>query len=158
MKTTNPLALDAQICFPLYAASRLVTWLYQPLLAEIDLTYPRYLVLLVLWENDGLPLKEIGRRLLLDSGTLTPLLRALEKQRLIRRSRDPHDGRTLQVRLTREGRALRSRAECIPAKLLARAGTSPASLRSLKKELDALLVSLRELHTDNGGEVEEGVG
>lgn len=153
MKSANPLALDAQICFPLYAGSRLVTWLYQPMLAELGLTYPRYLVLLVLWEHDGLPLKEIGRRLLLDSGTLTPLLRALEKQRLIRRSRDPDDGRTLQIHLTREGRALRSRAECIPTKLLTRAGTSPASLRSLKKELDALLVSLRQLQNESSGDI-----
>ena len=140
----DSLALENQICFPVYASSRLMTALYQPLLTEIGLTYPRYLVMLVLWEADGIALKEIGRRLLLDSGTLTPLLRALEKQGLLKRRKDPDDERSLIVLLTAKGRALREKAACIPEQLLKKTGASSSDLMRLKKELDRLLFTLQE--------------
>jgi DNA-binding MarR family transcriptional regulator len=112
------LRLDNQVCFPLYAAARAVMQAYQPLLARLGLTYPRYLVLLVLWEEDGLSVKQIGRRLHLDSGTLTPLLKRLEQAGLVRRLRATHDERVLQVSLTAAGRRLERRAQEIPQALL----------------------------------------
>lgn len=143
-QTVDSLALENQICFPVYASSRLMTALYRPLLAGIGLTYTRYLVMLVLWEADGIALKEIGRRLLLDSGTLTPLLRALEKQGLLKRRKDPHDERNLIVLLTAKGRALRKKAACIPGQLLKKTGASPSDVDRLKKELDRLIFTLQE--------------
>jgi DNA-binding MarR family transcriptional regulator len=112
------LRLDNQVCFPLYAAARAVMQAYQPLLARLGLTYPQYLVLLVLWEEDGRSVKQIGRRLHLDSGTLTPLLKRLEQAGLVRRLRATHDERVVQVSLTAAGRRLERRAQEIPQALL----------------------------------------
>src|SRR3954447_10951939 len=111
------LLLDNQVCFPLYAAARAVTQAYQPLLAALGLTYPQYLVLLVLWEEDGLSVTQIGRRLHLDSGTLTPLLKRLAPAGLVRRARAAGDGRGVQVFLTAAGRRLERRAEEVPQAL-----------------------------------------
>ena len=112
------LALDDQICFKLYAAHHAVQRLYKPLLEPLELTYTQYLALLVLWEEDGLSVRQLGARLGLDSGTLTPMLKRLDGAGRIRRVRAQHDGRVVHIYLTDEGRALRARAESVPVALL----------------------------------------
>ena len=108
------LALDQQLCFALYAASLAMTKAYKPLLAPLGLTYPQYLVMLVLWEGDGLGVSQLGARLALDSGTLTPLLKRLEAQALVQRLRDASDERRVRLHLTASGRALRAQAMAVP--------------------------------------------
>src|SRR3954451_24599209 len=110
MAQRDPLQLEDQLCFALYHASRALTRAYGPLLEPLGLTYPQYLVLLVLWERDGLAVKDIGERLKLDSGTLTPLLKRLEQQGLVARQRGEDDERVVRVHLTPAGRGLRTRA------------------------------------------------
>lgn len=132
--------LDNQVCFALYTASRLVTRAYRPLLDELGLTYAQYLALLVLWErrDQGEPpaaVKDLGQRLLLDSGTLTPLLKRLERQGLITRTRDEHDERTLRIALTPAGSALSERAAQVPAQLLC--DSEPVLLEELAGLRDA---------------------
>lgn len=117
MKDTSVLHLENQFCFPLYAASRLTTKLYTPLLKELDLTYPQYLVLLVLWENDLQTVNEIGNCLLLESNTLTPLLKRLEQKKLIKRTRKKEDERIVTIALTEQGKSLKERAVLIPKKI-----------------------------------------
>jgi DNA-binding MarR family transcriptional regulator len=116
-KDFDPLKLENQMCFPLYAAARKVTNLYTPFLAELDLTYTQYIVMMVLWEKDGISVKELGAKLFLDSGTLTPLLKNLEKKGFLSRSRSAEDERITIVSLSREGRALREKALGIPAEV-----------------------------------------
>ncbi|MFJ8540809.1 MarR family winged helix-turn-helix transcriptional regulator [Streptomyces sp. NPDC093586] len=111
------LLLDDQLCFALYAASRAVTGLYRPKLDNLGLTYPQYLVMLALWDRDELSVKELGAALQLDYGTLTPLLKRLEANGLLRRERRPDDERTVILTLTEEGTALRERASAIPAEI-----------------------------------------
>jgi MarR family transcriptional regulator, organic hydroperoxide resistance regulator len=132
MARLDPLYLDHQLCFALYSASRAVTRAYAPLLAPLGLTYPQYLVLLVLWERDGLAVNRLGQRLALDSGTLTPLLKRLERQRLVERRRAAADERVVRIFLTPAGRALRSRARKVPMEMACRAGYDLASDRSLR--------------------------
>lgn len=112
------LELDDQLCFALYAASRAVTQAYRPALEALGLTYPQYLVLMVLWAGDDLALKDVGERLHLDSGTLTPLVKRLEARGLLVRSRDAEDERRTRLRLTDKGRALKARAHAVPESLL----------------------------------------
>lgn len=114
------LNLDNQLCFATYAASRLITKQYRPLLKKIGLTYPQYLVMLVLWEKDNVTVKALGERLYLDSGTLTPLLKRLEKNELIERNRSSADERKVFVSLTAEGVFLRTKASDIPKVILDR--------------------------------------
>lgn len=114
----NPLKLEHQMCFPLYAAARKVTGLYTPVLAELDLTYTQYIVMLVLWEKDEVSVKEIGERLFLDSGTLTPLLKNLEKKGLLTRNRSKEDERVTIAKLTEEGKALREKALKVPEQVV----------------------------------------
>ena len=109
--------LSNQLCFPLYAAARKVTALYTPFLTELNLTYTQYLVLLVLWEQDGIPVSEICRRLHLDNGTVSPLLKKLEKEGLLEKSRSPEDERVVLITLTDTGCALQERAKEIPGKV-----------------------------------------
>jgi DNA-binding MarR family transcriptional regulator len=109
------LLLDEQLCFAIYSTSRSITDAYRPLLAELGLTYPQYLVMLVLWERDRRPVKEISAALDLDYGTLSPLLKRIEAAGLIGRIRDPGDERSVAVTLTEKGERLRARAEGIPA-------------------------------------------
>lgn len=111
------LKLDAQLCFPLYACSREIIKRYRPFLKPLDLTYTKYVVMLVLWEEDGIGLKDIGERLFLDSGTLTPLLKSLEEQGLITRSRDPRDERNVVINLTSKGKTLKDKAKEVPIKM-----------------------------------------
>lgn len=139
MSERDPLHLDQQLCFALYNASRALTRAYAPLLAPLGVTYPQYLVLLVLWEHDGLPVNEVGQRLALDSGTLTPLLKRLERQGLVERRRGADDERIVRIHLTSEGRALRGKARKIPMELACSAGYDVDSERSVRE-----LVRLRE--------------
>lgn len=146
----SSLALDAQLCFALYSASRAMTRAYAVLLDPLGLTYPQYVTLLVLWEQDGVSVTEIGMRLELDSGTLTPLLKRLEQQGLIRRTRSEADERVVLIWLTLKGRTLKEQAKQIPVALLRRAGLSTkddkqrSALLSLKTELLDLAARLRE--------------
>ena len=138
------LRLDNQVCFALYSASLAMTKLYKPLLDRIGLTYPQYLVMLVLWEQDGVTVSELGERLFLDSGTLTPLLKRLESQGQIARLRDVQDERRVRITLTAEGRALRDQAEAIPQCVLQSSQCSIAELTALTTELKQLRDRLSE--------------
>jgi MarR family transcriptional regulator, organic hydroperoxide resistance regulator len=131
----NMLALDKQFCFALYSASHAMTKTYKPLLDQLGLTYPQYLVMLVLWEQDAILVKEIGARLFLDSGTLTPLLKRLEANGLVSRNRDPHDERQVRIVLSEQGRALRKRAQEIPEQILCASGQQLAELGKMRSDL-----------------------
>ncbi|MFY1599738.1 MarR family winged helix-turn-helix transcriptional regulator [Micromonospora sp. WMMD737] len=141
------LRLDEQLCFALYSASRAVTAAYRPLLDELNLTYPQYLVLLVLWEEDSCTVGHLGDRLYLDSGTLSPLLKRLEAAGFVRRQRSAADERRVSVTLTPEGRALEERAACIPDRLLGSTDSAAADLAALR---DALNLITAELHARSG--------
>lgn len=137
------LALDQQICLPLYAASRAVTRRYGELLGEVGLTYPQYLCLLALWEADGpLGVGELGTLLHLDSGTLTPLLKRMESAGLVTRTRDTADERRVQVSTTDAGRALRERVADVPARLVAGMNMTEADGRVLRRLLDRVVEEL----------------
>lgn len=137
-KPDDSLSLDNQLCFALYSSSLLMTKLYKPMLDEIGLTYPQYLAMLALWEEDGVTVSALGARLYLDSGTLTPLLKRLEKAGLIQRERNAEDERQVLVRLTAAGRALKRQAAAIPRKVAASAGVPVAELIALRKKLQKL--------------------
>ncbi|ARF82427.1 MarR family winged helix-turn-helix transcriptional regulator [Kitasatospora aureofaciens] len=136
------LRLDQQICFSLNAASRAFGGVYRVLLRDLGLTYPQYLVMLVLWEDGELPVKRIGERLRLDSGTLSPLLKRLETAGLVRRERSQEDERSVTVTLTAEGSALRGRAGQVPRRLLAATGLPVEDLAALRELLDRVTVAL----------------
>lgn len=114
----EPLQLNNQICFPLYSVSRLITKAYKPYLDEMGLTYPQYLVLMVLWENDNLPVNQISKKLLLDTNTLSPLLKRMEKMEMVQRARSLPDERCVIVQLTDKGKKLKAKAASVPEKLL----------------------------------------
>jgi DNA-binding MarR family transcriptional regulator len=132
------LLLDNQLCFALYSASLAMTKLYKPLLDDLGLTYPQYLTLLVLWERDGLTVSELGERLSLDSGTLTPLLKRLEAAGLIARIRAIEDERRVHITLTAAGRKLKGRAQKIPACILAASQCSIPELVQLTRQIQGL--------------------
>ncbi|MEC7949037.1 MAG: MarR family transcriptional regulator [Myxococcota bacterium] len=140
------LRLGDQLCFPLYAAARAVQQRYRPLLSVLGLTYPQYLVMMVLWEEDAQSVSALGRHLMLDSGTLTPLLKRLETAGLLERRRMHADGRIVTAHLTAEGRALRARAADVPGLLAA--CLAPAAgdfdVPEFKRSLDHLLRILEE--------------
>ncbi|TGE13450.1 MarR family winged helix-turn-helix transcriptional regulator [Hymenobacter elongatus] len=136
------LKLENQLCFPLYAVSRMLTKAYQPYLQSLDLTYPQYLVFLLLWEHDELTVKELGEKLLLDSGTLTPLLKRMEQKQWLSRRRDPRDERSVIIGLLPTGRALREQACHIPEQMLTRLGMSAAEFETLRAQLNTLLTQL----------------
>ena len=131
----NELTLDNQVCFALYSASRAVTAVYRPILEPLGLTYPQYLVLLVLWENDPVTVKRLGEELMLDSGTLSPLLKRMIAAGFVTKERSSADERSVLVRLTPAGRALRDRAASVPAQVAAATGLTPARLRDLRATL-----------------------
>ncbi|MDO9361113.1 MAG: MarR family transcriptional regulator [Polaromonas sp.] len=137
-KTDAMLQLDNQLCFALYSASLAMTKLYKPLLEELGLTYPQYLAMLVLWEQDGLMVSEIGERLSLDSGTLTPLLKRLESAGLISRIRAVEDERRVHITLTAAGRKLKAKAAKIPDCILTAAQCPVPELMSLTRQVQAL--------------------
>ena len=132
------LLLDNQLCFALYSASLAMTKLYKPLLAELGLTYPQYLAMLVLWERDGLMVSELGERLFLDSGTLTPLLKRLEAAGLVARIRALDDERRVHVTLTAAGRKLKARAAKVPACVLQASQCSIPELVQLTRQVREL--------------------
>lgn len=137
------LKLQNQLCFPLYTASRLITQLYVPLLQERDLTYPQYLVMMALWEKDGLSVGSIGELLYLDSGTLTPLLKKLEKSGLVLRVRNPEDEREVIITLTKQGLQLQKWAEEIPQKMVCSLGIKSHETKSYQ-EMVRKLVKMAE--------------
>lgn len=117
MKKTDPLKLDNQLCFPLYAASREIIKLYHEPLSKLGLTYTQYITMMVIWEEKSINVKDLGKRLFLDSGTLTPLLKALEKDGYITRTRSKEDERVLVVEVTKEGMKLKEKCAAIPSEV-----------------------------------------
>lgn len=138
------LKLSNQLCFPLYAAARRVTGVYTPYLKPLGLTYTQYIVFLVLWEEDHLPVSEIGERLLLDSGTLTPLLKKMEAQGYLTRTRSKQDERSVLVDLTDKGRALKDRAQQIPLQMSRCVRLSVEEGKTLYRLLYKLLAATEE--------------
>ena len=132
------LSLDHQLCFALYSASLAMTKLYKPLLDPIGLTYPQYLVMLVLWQGDGVTVSELGRRLTLDSGTLTPLLKRLETAGLLARRRDAADERRVRLHLTPAGNALKRRAAALAGRVACATACAPDELAALTRRVQAL--------------------
>ena len=133
-----PLLLSNQLCFAVYSTAHAFNRVYKLLLKRLGLTYPQYLVMLVLWERDDLPVKDIGERLFLDSGTLTPLLKRLEAAELIKRTRSTEDERQVLIALTSQGQALREKARAVPQAILAASACSVTELSAMKNELVAL--------------------
>ena len=141
------LKLDNQLCFRLYAASRLVTQAYTPFLSQLGITYPQYLVMMVLWEQDGQPVNDLAKRLHLETNTVTPLLQRMEKQGLVSRRKGKEDGRQVIVSLTEEGRALERRAADIPAQIDSRmvcARLTPDTVPELFATLDEIILALQQ--------------
>ncbi|MEK8052070.1 MarR family transcriptional regulator [Ideonella sp. DXS22W] len=138
------LALDHQLCFALYSASLAMTKTYKPLLEPLGLTYPQYLVMLVLWEGDGVTVSQVGERLQLDSGTLTPLLKRLQAQGLLLRQRDAADERRVLLQLTAEGRALKARAVAVPQAIACASACDLAEIAELTTRLKQLRDQLRD--------------
>ncbi len=136
--STAMLQLDNQLCFALYSTSLAMTKVYKPLLDELGLTYPQYLAMLVLWERDGLMVSELGDKLYLDSGTLTPLLKRLEVSGYISRIRDVEDERRVYITLTASGRKLKTRAAKIPGCILSASQCSIPELMDLTSQVQAL--------------------
>ena len=134
----DSLRLSSQLCFPVYSTAHALNRVYKPLLEPLGLTYPQYLVMLTLWEQDDVSVKEIGARLHLDSGTLTPLLKRLEQSGLVTRRRDAVDERHVRIELTTKGRNLRARARTIPHDLFCTMGSSLQDIVALKESLIAL--------------------
>ena len=144
MAKNDPLQLDSMLCFAVYAAGHAFTRFYKPRLDAIGLTYPQYLVFLVLWEQDGLTVKALGEKLFLDSGTITPLVKRIEARGLVRRQRDDEDERQVRIFLTPDGRALRAKALSVPLAVGNALGGDPSAgdamrlgLHQLRERLDA---------------------
>ena len=133
-----PLRLDQQVCFSLYSAQLAMTKVYRKLLADLDLTYPQYLVMLVLWEGDGLTVSQVGERLFLDSATLTPLLKRLETAGLVARLRSREDERHVVITLTSRGRTLQAKAGKVQESVFCATRCTPNELKHLKGELQDL--------------------
>ena len=138
----TPLQLDQQLCFALYSANLAMHKVYRQLLAQLEITYPQYLVMLVLWQQDDVTVSEIGEQLFLDSATLTPLLKRLESAGLLRRQRSRQDERQVVVTLTDEGRALREKAQTIPEAVQCASACDDNTMAALKSQLDDLRANL----------------
>ncbi|WP_342315818.1 MarR family transcriptional regulator [Lysobacter sp. FW306-1B-D06B] len=145
-KAKNLLHLDEQLCFALYSTGLALNKVYRKLLSPLGLTYPQYLVMLVLWERDGLSVSEIGEKLFLDSATLTPLLKRLEASGLVTRTRASRDERQVIVELSEEGRALKAKARAVPSELLCASECTQDEIVAMKHQLE----SLREALGRNG--------
>jgi len=139
MENPECLKLDNQLCFPLYVIAKEMTGLYRPFLDELDITYPQYLVMMILWEHDGLPVNSIGEKLYLDSGTLTPLLKRLEAKGFISRKRKKEDERVVEVFITESGKDLQQKACKIPGKLLRKIDAAPEDWIALKESVQKIL-------------------
>ncbi|MCT3671836.1 MarR family transcriptional regulator [Elizabethkingia anophelis] len=144
MKNLQQLKLDNQICFPVYALSREIVGRYRPLLDQLDITYPQYLVLLVLWEHQEQSVSQLGEKLYLDSGTLTPLLKRLEQKKLITRSRSKEDERIVKIKLTSEGQSLQKKAASIPKQLFEDMKVPEEELKQLKTTIEKILTTLNQ--------------
>ncbi|URZ16490.1 MarR family winged helix-turn-helix transcriptional regulator [Clostridium felsineum] len=142
MKNDEQLKLKNQLCFSIYASSRAITKIYKPFLNKLNLTYPQYLVMLVLWEENSITLKDLGNKLYLDSGTLTPLLKRLEGLDLISRKRSSEDERLLFVNITEKGKKLKENALDIPICVLQSTNTDIETLKRIKTDVDILLKNL----------------
>jgi DNA-binding MarR family transcriptional regulator len=142
------LRLDDQICFPIYLAARLVVNAYRPLLEGLGLTYPQYLVMLVLWEHDSISVSALGERLHLDSGTLTPMLKRLEKMELIQRRRSGDDDRVVENELTAAGRALKRKAAKIPVQMMCNAQLEMRDIAAIRPVMDDLIRRLLPLQSN----------
>lgn len=140
----NPLSLDNQLCFPLYAASRELIRLYKPFLDPLKLTYPQYVTMMALWENDQVKVSELGSKVDLDSATLTPLLKRLEAQGYVSRRRSEADERAVIVSLTEEGHALRERALSVPSCVASCIALTPEEGLQLKQLLEKLIATMGE--------------
>ena len=139
MENPNTPKLGNQICFPLYVIAKEITGMYRPFLDELDLTYSQYLVMMVLWENDGLTVNQIGEKLYLDSGTLTPLLKRLEVKSLLQKKKKKEDERVVEVSLTEQGKNLQMKACAIPGKMVEKLNISADDLAELKTTVDKIL-------------------
>ncbi len=146
MMTDEVLKLEDQLCFSLYATTREITKRYRPLLEELQVTYPQYLVLLVLWETDSISVKALGNRLYLDSGTLTPMLKRMEENHFLKRKRSEADERSVVVTLTTKGQEAKEQAACIPERLLENVDAEPEEIEQVKRTLMKMLHSLHELN------------
>lgn len=144
MDRNEILKLENQLCFSIYAASRAITKIYRPFLDKLGITYPQYLVLLVLWECESISLKDLGNKLYLDSGTLTPLLKRLESMELLKRERSKEDERVLCVSITEKGLEMKQEAVKVPECILGTMNADLAFLANLKSEVDKLLKDLKE--------------
>lgn len=141
-KVDDPLCLENQLCFSLYAAAHAIKKAYRPLLEELGLTYPQYLILIVLWKTDGLKVSDIGQRLNLDSGTLTPVLKRLETSGFVRRTRRLQDEREVEIGLTAPGRALRDQAIGVRREIVHQLKMSEPEIAALRSDLNALIATL----------------
>jgi MarR family transcriptional regulator, organic hydroperoxide resistance regulator len=139
------LKLENQACFPVYALSRVLTAHYKPILDGIDLTYPQYLVMLILWEHQELSVKEIGEKLLLDSGTLTPLLKKLETKQLLSRIRSTADERVMMISLSKNGANLKKKAVSIPESFKCSLGLSNEEMGSLRDTITIILERTKQI-------------
>jgi len=146
MKKEEMLLLENQLCFSIYACSREITKLYRPMLDEIGITYPQYLVMLSLWENDKQTVKDLGDSLFLDSGTLTPMLKRMEQTGLIMRQRDSIDERKVFITLTEDGKKLKEEAYCIPEQFFKESNATQEEFLSLLNQTKSLL---QKIHSVN---------
>ncbi|MEU4096396.1 MarR family transcriptional regulator [Streptomyces sp. NPDC026673] len=149
-RAEDSLRLENQICFSLHAASRAFGGVYRVVLKDLGLTYPQYLVMLVLWEHGALPVKKIGEHLRLDSGTLSPLLKRLEAADLVRRERSADDERSVTVRLTTAGTALHEKALQVPRRISAATGLDLEEINDLRTRVDRLTAALAAADLDDG--------
>lgn len=149
VEPSSNLAIEKQLCFSLYSTANAIVRAYRPILKELDLTYPQYLVMIVLWRNNGINVKELGQVLHLDSGTLTPLLKRLESKQVLTRQRGEKDERVREIFLTQQGFDLKIQAEKIPNQMLCKAKLPIEELLSLKASCDRLLENLNEKADDD---------
>lgn len=152
MDIEEMLKLDNQLCFAAYTLSRDITGIYRPLLEELGLTYTQYITMLVLWEEGDVTVKQLGYRLRLDSGTLTPLLKKLVASGIVEKNRDPDDERSVIVRLTPKGIALRSRVLAVPEKVFCATHLTLEELTSLRSRMKALSQAIIDSRGDASGE------
>ncbi|NOI13207.1 MarR family winged helix-turn-helix transcriptional regulator [Vibrio hepatarius] len=142
LREEEKLRLDNQVCFPLYSAANAVIRAYRPLLDELDLTYSQYLVMMVLWEQNGVSVKDVGHRLHLDSGTLTPLLKRLEVKGYVERARSTQDERVRVLNLTEQGRELKLRAQQVPNAIKCKVDIEQEEMLELKRLCEKILTKL----------------
>lgn len=142
LREEEKLRLDNQVCFPLYSAANAVIRAYRPLLDELDLTYSQYLVMMVLWEQNGVSVKDVGHRLHLDSGTLTPLLKRLEAKGYVERARSTQDERVRVLNLTEQGRELKLRAQQVPNAIKCKVDIELDEMLELKRLCEKILTKL----------------